>query len=536
MRLHLIGLFHTKTSIDYSHCAFTGKVLRFSKMMQAYGYEVIEYSNEGSESRADKHVVMLTNDEFNTLYGKRKEVDFHGDDATVGSKGHTLFEERLIPALKENLEKEDIICHPFGHAHSQLLTEFPEHQHVETGIGYPTLMPNSFRIFESYAWMHYHQGKENRQGKNYEWVVPNYFDLDDWEPSYEPGQYLAFLGRICSAKGLDTIKEIANYSPWPIILHGQGDPTPWNHPNIEYRGPITGKARSEFLRNARAALMPTNFTEPFGGSGVEAMLCGTPLIAVDYGAFTETVIDGVTGFHCHTLQDWIDAVDHAADIDRSVVASTARSRYSLEACGKKYDKIFKDINTLWGKGWYQLRETNQINYTYLHNEEQPFAKRLTAWVKDNLNPQKVLDLGCGPGTYVNCFQELNIDATGYDTDIRVKGNDHLICKSLFDVEETGDVVLCLEVAEHIESCKNLKIAEAITRALAPKGTLIWTAAKPGQGGVGHINCQTKDYWIDLFKSQPLKRCNGMELILAEEMKKGYHMGWFVQNLLIYTKT
>ena len=536
MRLHLIGLFHTKTSIDYSHCAFTGKVLRFPKMMQAYGYEVIEYSNEGSESRADKHVVMLTNDEFNTLYGKRKEVDFHGDDATVGSKGHTLFEERLIPALKENLEKEDIICHPFGHAHSQLLTEFPEHQHVETGIGYPTLMPNSFRIFESYAWMHYHQGKENRQGKNYEWVVPNYFDLDDWEPSYEPGQYLAFLGRICSAKGLDTIKEIANYSPWPIILHGQGDPTPWSHPNIEYRGPITGKARSEFLRNARAALMPTNFTEPFGGSGVEAMLCGTPLIAVDYGAFTETVIDGVTGFRCHTLQDWIDAVDQTADIDRSVVASTARSRYSLEACGKKYDKIFKDINTLWGKGWYQLRETNQINYTYLHNEEQPFAKRLTAWVKDNLNPQKVLDLGCGPGTYVNCFQELGVDATGYDTDIRVEGNNHLICKSLFDVEETGDVVLCLEVAEHIESCKNLKIVEAMTKALAPEGTLIWTAAKPGQGGVGHINCQTKDYWIELFKSQPLKRCNGMELILVEEMKKDYHMGWFVQNLLIYTKT
>lgn len=357
MRLHLIGLFHTKTSTDYSHCAFTGKVLRFAKMMQACGYEIIEYSNKGSESTADKHVAMLTTKEFNTLYGKRKEIDFYGDDATIGSKGHTLFEERLIPALKENLKKEDIVCHPFGHTHSRLLTEFPEHQHVETGIGYPTLMPNSFRIFESYAWMHYHQGKENRQGKSYEWVVPNYFDLDDWEPSYEPGQYLAFLGRICSAKGLDTIKEIANYSPWPIVLHGQGDPTPWSHPNIEYRGPIIGKARSDFLRNARAALMPTNFTEPFGSSGVEAMLCGTPLIAVDYGAFTETVIDGVTGFRCHTLQDWIDAIDCIKDIDRSVVANIARLRYSLETCGKKYDKIFKDINNLWGKGWHQLRRT-----------------------------------------------------------------------------------------------------------------------------------------------------------------------------------
>ena len=535
MRLHLIGLFHTITSIKYSHCAFTGKVLRFPKMMQPYGYEVIEYSNEGSESTADKHVVMLAKDEFNALYGNRKAVDFHGDNATVGSEGHALFEERLIPALKENLEKEDIICHPFGHAHSRLLSEFPEHQHVETGIGYPTLMPNSFRIFESYAWMHYHQGKEDRQGKNYEWVVPNYFDLDDWEPSYEPGQYLAFLGRICSAKGLDTIKELANYSPWPIILHGQGDPTPWEHPNIEYRGPITGKARSEFLQNARAALMPTNFTEPFGGSGIEAMLCGTPLIAVDYGAFTETILDGVTGFRCHTLQDWIDAIDNAGDLSRQMVADVARSRYSLEACGKRYDKIFKDINNLWTKGWYQLRETNQIDYTYLHNEELPFAKRLAEWIKDNLEPQKVLDLGCGPGTYVNCFKELNVNAIGYDTDLRIEGSNNLICKSLFDVEETGDVVLCMEVAEHIDSSNNLQIVEAMTNALESKGILIWTAAKPGQGGVGHINCQTKDYWIDLFKSQPLKRCKNIELILVEEMKKGYHMGWFVQNLLVYTK-
>jgi len=535
MRLHLIGLFHTKTNIEYSHCAFTGKVLRFPKMMQAYGYEVIEYSNEGSESSADKHVVMLANDEFNTLYGKRKEVNFHGDDATVGSKGHTLFEERLIPALKENLEKKDIICHPFGHAHSRLLFEFPEHQHVETGIGYPTLMPNSFRIFESYAWMHYHQGKEDRQGKNYEWVVPNYFDLDDWEPSYEPGQYLAFLGRICSAKGLDTIKELANYSPWPIILHGQGDPTPWEHPNIEYRGPITGKARSAFLQNARAALMPTNFTEPFGGSGIEAMLCGTPLIAVDYGAFTETILDGVTGFRCHTLQDWIDAIDNAGDLSRQTVANVARSKYSLEACGKKYAKIFQDINNLNRKGWYQLRESTEINYTYLHNEELPFAKRLTSWIKDNLNPQKVLDLGCGPGTYVECFRDQGVNAIGYDTDVRVKDKNYLVCKSLFDVDETGDVVLCMEVAEHIDSSENLNIVQSMTKTLSTGGILIWTAAKPGQGGVGHINCQNKIYWEALFATQSLKRCLDIEEQLADSMKDGYHMGWFVQNLLVYKR-
>ena len=357
MRLHLIGLFHTQSTAKYSHCAFTGKALRFPKMMQAQGYEVIEYSNEGSEANATKHISILNQEQFDTLYGSRKKTDFYGNDATVGSRGHQLFEEKLILNLKDNLEKEDIICHPFGHAHQQLMHLFPAHQHVETGIGYPTLMPNSFRIFESYAWMHYHQGKENRAGRNYEWVIPNYFDTDDWTPEYKPGEYLAFLGRICSQKGLDTIKEIANHSPWPIVLHGQGDASPWKHPNIEYRGPISGRERSKFLANARAALMPTVFTEPFGGSGVEAMLCGTPLIAVDYGAFTETIVPGVTGFRCHTLQDWLDAIEDVGNLDRRQIAKIAKQRYSLEACAVKYDKVFQQLNDLWRKGWYELRNT-----------------------------------------------------------------------------------------------------------------------------------------------------------------------------------
>jgi glycosyltransferase involved in cell wall biosynthesis len=353
--LHLVGIFHTQHTQAYSHCAFTGKALRFPRMMQQQGYTVIEYSNAGSESTADEHVEMLSAAEFDKLY-QRSATDFHGNDATLGSAGHQLFEQRLIPALRERLQPQDIICHPFGHAHQQLMAEFPHHQHVETGIGYPTLMPNSFRIFESYAWMHYHQGKEGRNGKNYEWVVPNYYDLDDWQPSYEPGQYLAFLGRITPLKGIDTIKAIADHSPWPIVLHGQGDPAPWAHPNIDYRGPIAGTARSDFLRNARALLAPTVFTEPFCGMAVEAMLCGTPVVAVDYGAMTETVIEGVSGYRCHTLQDWIDGIRAAGTLDRRTIATIAREKWSLESCGKRYNKIFKQLHDLYRGGWYELRQ------------------------------------------------------------------------------------------------------------------------------------------------------------------------------------
>ena len=530
-RLHLVGIFHTQHTQAYSHCAFTGKALRFPRMMQMQGYTVIEYSNEGSESTATEHVVMISATEFEALFN-RSETDFYGKDATVGSEGHQLFEQRLIIALRERLQPQDIICHPFGHAHQQLMAEFPGHQHVETGIGYPTLMPDSFRIFESYAWMHYHQGKENRNGKNYEWVVPNYYDLNDWEPRYEPGQYLAFLGRITPLKGIDTIKAIADHSPWPIVLHGQGDPSPWTHPNIEYRGPISGIARSEFLRNARALLAPTVFTEPFFGMAVEAMLCGTPVVSVNYGAMTETVTEGVMGYKCHTLQDWIDGINNVGNLDRRIIASIARNQWSLEACGRRYDKIFRQLNDLYRQGWY---EVDQISYHQIECEEGPFAKRLANWISTESTALTVLDIGCGPGTYVRALRELGVDAIGIDTDERVSEQEYLSQQSLFDTKLQAQLVLCLEVAEHIDSSLSDDTAASVAGAVEPGGMLIWSAAHPGQGGTGHINCQPKSYWHSKLKEAGLERDEETESKLLNYVKAGYHMGWFYLNGMVFRK-
>ena len=352
--LHLIGIFHTIHDQAHSHCAFTGKALRFAKMLTAQGYEVIEYANEGSESEATEKVSLLSKTELAALLGARTKTAFYGDIATLGTPWHQEFEKLLVPELKKRVKPGDIICHPFGHAHSRLVQDFPDNMHVETGIGYPTLLPGTVRIFESYAWRHYHAGKGGWEGVNYEWVIPNYFEIADWEPKYEPGSYLAFLGRIDACKGLSTIYEIAHYTDKKIILHGQGDHTPWAHPNIEYAGPISGAARSEFMRNALCSLMPTNFIEPFGGSGVEGMLCGTPLISADYGAFAETVQHGVNGFRCKTLREWIEAIDVVGTLDRKKIADDARAKYSLETCGAKYAAAFRQIAELYADGWYTL--------------------------------------------------------------------------------------------------------------------------------------------------------------------------------------
>jgi glycosyltransferase involved in cell wall biosynthesis len=528
-RLHLVGIFHTQHTQEYSHCAFTGKALRFSKMLQMYGYKVIEYSNEGSSSTADEHVPILSCAEFNELYKSRQSTDFFGNDATIGSAGHTAFEARLVDEMRKRIQPQDIICHPFGHAHQRLMEVFPNNQHVETGIGYPTLMPNSFRIFESYAWMHYHQGKENRNGRNYEWVVPNYYDLNDWESCYEKGEYYAFLGRITSLKGIDTLRAIADYVQHPIVLHGQGDPSQWAHPNIEYRGPISGRQRSDFLRGAKALLAPTVFTEPFCGMAVEAMLCGTPVVAVDYGAMTETVQPGM-GFRCHTLQDWLDGVYAVDDLDRKFIADTARAKYSLEACGAQYDKTFRQLNDLYRKGWY---EVTYFNYAEIEIEESPFAARLAQWISEELSPDKVLDLGCGPGMHVKAMRKLGINAIGYDINPRIKYSEFVQQKSVFDVKEKAELAICLEVAEHLPEEEAANFAKAVANCIKKEGVLIWSAAHPGQGGIGHINCQPKEYWQKLLEEIGLVRDEELELKMLDYISSGYHMLWFVQNAMVF---
>lgn len=359
--LHLIGIFHTIHNQDYSHCAFTGKALRFSKMMQAQGYSVVEYANEGSASAAHEKVTMLTRDELQSFVGdKQGETTFHGDTAHIGSPWHAEFETRLLPALRARLDRRDIICHPFGGAHEQVVSAFPNHVHLETGIGYPNLLKHSFKIFESYAWLHFHCGREDRHGSDYEWVIPNYFELDDWAPRYEPGKYIAFMGRLISAKGIDTVFDIAKRINIPVKIAGQGDPTPWKHPNIEYVGALKGRERSEFLRNAICVLMPTEFVEPFGGVAIEAMLCGTPVISRDFGAFTETIRQGFNGYRCHVLRQWLGAINAVQKLDRKAIADAARARYSLQTCGQEYAAVLRQIDELHDEGWYTLPQDPKI--------------------------------------------------------------------------------------------------------------------------------------------------------------------------------
>lgn len=356
MTLHLLGLFHTIPRPEFSHCAFTGRVMRFGKMMLPYGYEVVEYSNEGSETQASEHVVILESDRFNdlkTLYEEEQPCQVASTDSTL----YREFSARLKEELAKRVKPGDIVCHPFGIAHADLGELFPQAHHVEIGIGY-TQCAFPLRVYETYQWWSWHQGKDQQAGNAYQWVCPMGYDIGEWAPSYDPGEYLLYFGRVIECKGLQIVKEIAKRTDLPVRIVGEGDPA-WvtqfmaDAPsNLTVHPPVTGLARSDLLRGARAMLMPTLYTEPFGGAGVEGMLCGTPLIASDFGAFAETVVHEHTGFRCKTLGDWLKAVKDVDLLDRRFISDYTRCKHSLENVGGQMDKIFSQISTLDGDGWY----------------------------------------------------------------------------------------------------------------------------------------------------------------------------------------
>lgn len=373
IRLHIPGIPHTITRGEYSHCAFTGKVLRFAPMMRARGFEVYHYGVETSESGADVEVQLLTKkewagyrfDSYKQLHPTLTDAEvsaklddptqFVGDLANWDTVVYKKFNERLGVELKKHYRSKatDIFCMPLFTYHGVHGLDILL---VEHGIGYPN-SGTSFRIFESYAWMHGHLEKGN--GNNYWFVVPNYFDSRDWPLSLSPKTTdIGFLGRIYDGKGCHEIVEIARRFPHlRFILCGQGDPSKYLvEPNIVYKPPIHGTERADYLGSLTALIAPTMFVEPFCGVAVEAQLCGTPVITKDYGAQTETVENFKTGLRCHTLADYGHGIQMAVDgaFDRAYIRERAVRLYDMAEVGRQFEYAFKSILDIHnGKnGWY----------------------------------------------------------------------------------------------------------------------------------------------------------------------------------------
>jgi glycosyltransferase involved in cell wall biosynthesis len=324
---------------EFSWCAYTMKVKRFATMMTERGHTVYLYT--APESDAVCHEII--------------GVTPQPPDARVTEPEWTqhywrIMNGRTIAEMSERIEERDIICLIGGLCQQPIAGAFPSHQCCEFGIGYSgTFAP--YRVFESYAWMHAVYGEQQQamaaNGMFYDAVIPNYFDVEQFPLGAGDGGYLLFVGRMIQRKGLDVAVEVAKRTGLPLKLAGQGEPPEYG----EHVGVVGPRERAELMGGAVALLAPTLYVEPFGGVAVEAQLCGTPVLSTDWGAFTETVLPGVSGYRPSTLAEWADAVERVPHLDRREIRERAIGLYSTEVVSGMYEAYFERLQGLWGVGW-----------------------------------------------------------------------------------------------------------------------------------------------------------------------------------------
>jgi glycosyltransferase involved in cell wall biosynthesis len=405
MRFHLPGLAHTITNKDFCHCAFTQKVYKLSKMLTSLGHEVYHYGCEGGDPICTEHVDVIEDSFRKKFYPDEwhdKQWDFDVQDEC-----HQEFYQNTISAIKERQQDRDFFLASWGWGHKSIADAVGNMIVVEPGIGYKDTF-STFRVFESYNWMSYvyGYGKLDKDGKRafqndgafFDAVIPNYFDSDDFD--YTPDKkedYFLYLGRMIKRKGIHVATDIIKAVGGHLKLAGQGSFT--NAPStggeiIEYVGFADVEKRRQLLSKAKALIMPTLYIEPFGGVAIEAMLSGTPVISSDWGVFPETVLHGVTGYRCRTLEQFCWAARNIDNISPEVCRKWALENFSIERVGQMYQEYFEMVSTLWNKsGWYTLKPRSQMNwlnknYPQVTPQSEQFTSSAAQVIDDVISPDE----------------------------------------------------------------------------------------------------------------------------------------------------
>jgi glycosyltransferase involved in cell wall biosynthesis len=185
------------------------------------------------------------------------------------------------------------------------------------------------------------------------WVGTVYHGLTGEKLRFNPGpgKYLAFLGRIAPEKRPDLAIEIARRAGIPLRIAAKVDETDREYyrtvirpmldgPGVEFIGEISEDQKGEFLGNAIALLFPIDWPEPFGLVMIEALACGTPVIARPCGSVPEILRDGITGYIGSTVEELARAVQRAANISRKRCRAEFESRFTSETMAANYEEVY----------------------------------------------------------------------------------------------------------------------------------------------------------------------------------------------------
>lgn len=219
------------------------------------------------------------------------------------------------------------------------------------GFSSPGILP----VYKKYnANTHYVSISESDRSPELDYIATVYHGIDVEGFTYraEPGEYLLFFGRIHPDKGTKECIEIARKSGKKLVLAGIVQDVGYFEREVQphldddrcvFVGSVGPEQRNTLMGGALALLHPIGFDEPFGLSVVEAMACGTPVLAINRGSMAEVIDPGATGFLVKDAAEMVDAVHRIGELDRVRCRQWVEERFSVARMAQDYEAVYQRI-------------------------------------------------------------------------------------------------------------------------------------------------------------------------------------------------
>jgi glycosyltransferase involved in cell wall biosynthesis len=295
-----------------------------------------------------------------------EELVAQGHDVTLFASGDSQTNARLAAGCPRSLRLDracvdQLAHHVVIHFHLDYL-HFPlsrrqSYKHVTTMHGrldIPDLVP----LYREYAEMPLvsisDAQREPLPWANWQATVYHGLPENLYRFRPGPGSYLACLGRISPEKGIDRAIAIARQVGIPLRIAAKVDRADQEYfdtviaplladPLVEYIGEIGDDRKEDFLGNAQALLFPIDWPEPFGIVMIEAMACGTPVIAYSSGSVPEVMEEGRTGFIVRELDDAVDAVRRVPQLSRARCREVFEERFTAARMARDYFDVYAQL-------------------------------------------------------------------------------------------------------------------------------------------------------------------------------------------------
>jgi len=402
-RFHLLGLSHLPNSKEYAACAFSNKNVKMARWLCSMGhtvymygakttnpnYNLEEYVNSDKFHFVETHTVRdiatsfgVGDNRFECGYDWKTGGDFKHDLDGDKKPATMKFYRNAIDKINEIKKPDDFLLCTQGVYHKAIADEVKLFLTVESSIGYRGSSPGWFRCFESSSLQNFLYGSEkpyaSQDGRNYDRVIPNWFDKEDVEFSAEKDDYYLFIGRLIRRKGLIEaylackevgVKLVIAGQCGKVLDNGHLVSTYQNEFDIapdsdwEYVGFKGVEEKKKLMSRAKGVLVLTEYLEAFGGVHCEAMLSGSGIVVSNWGIFGDgnTFTPGVHGFRCSSLDDIVYGIKNCPKLDPYEIRRNGE-RFLSDNVKFQYEEWWSSLYQLYLsttdnkiKGWHNIR-------------------------------------------------------------------------------------------------------------------------------------------------------------------------------------